>query len=240
MLRLTQPSKRGTLTSISRMKKLGDDTQVLTLSASLSPTHLWKVSPLLPKCLVNSEPAFAGRAVRAAGDVEASLWPPRRELEDLLEPNLPSIPLLGPSPSCLVKAPANCPLHTLSLLACLFGEEADRSLHRAFPSTPELGRWGGVGALGLSGGPSPWGLRPAHSPARLGLPHHWARSTVSHQWEQQPTDLYFFIKVKFTRHRINHLKVDASTACGIFMTLCDHHLYLVPEYLYPQKETPSP
>lgn len=73
VLRLTQPSKRGTLTSISRMKKLGDDTQVLTLSASLSPTQLWKVSPLLPKCLVSGEPAFAGRALRAAGDVEASL-----------------------------------------------------------------------------------------------------------------------------------------------------------------------
>ena len=111
-------------------------------------------------------------------------------------------------------------------------------MHWAFPSSPELGV---AGALGLFRGDLPHGACAQQlSPALLGLPHHGARSLASHRRERSPPDLDFFLRVKFTRHRTNHFKVNISMACSVFMTLCNPHLRLVPEHLYPPRRKPRP
>lgn len=55
------------------------------------PTHLWQVCPWLHRYLAGRALAPAGRASEAACDVEAGLWPHRRERADLAEPSSPSI-----------------------------------------------------------------------------------------------------------------------------------------------------
>lgn len=92
----------------------------------------------------------------------------------------------------------------------------------------------GMGSGPLRGEPFPGVAGAQQIPTGLPeLPHRWARSVASHRWEPGPTGLYFFIKVKFTRPRINYLEVKAPVACGTVMILCNRHLCLVPGHLHP-------
>lgn len=105
------------------------------------------------------------------------------------------------------------------------------------PSTAELvGEGTGSGPLR---GNLCWGVVRAQQipTALLELPHPSPRSQASHRWEPWPTDLYFFIKVKFTRPRVNYLEVNAPVACGTVVILCSRHLCLVPAHLHPSIQT---
>ena len=154
----------------------------LLLSASLSPHSpmegvssgfgdIWQE---VTQFLLGEFPGLCATWREVFGPTEGSTRPGRAQFTP------PSLHLRL-SPSCLVRSPANCPLHTLSLLACLSGEKGNHILFWAFPFTPELRV---MGILGLFGGPLcrawPRGIPPA-----LGdLPNHWIVSLAPHCWEQ--------------------------------------------------------
>ena len=101
------------------------------------------------RCLAGGDTAFAGILLGCLPHGVRSLAPQKRAGEPGRAQFTRPSSHLRLSPSCLVRAPANCLLYTLSLTARLFGKDGDHVLFWAFSFTPELRI---KVTLGLSGG----------------------------------------------------------------------------------------
>ena len=51
-------------------------------------------------------------------------------------------------------------------------------------------------------------------------------------------DSILFSEVEFTQHNINHFKVKNLVAFSTSITLCNHHLYLLPKHCHHPKRKP--
>ena len=115
----------------------------------LSPLTCGRCLLWLWRCLAGGDTAFAGILLGCLPHGVRSLAPQKRAGEPGRAQFTRPSSHLRLSPSCLVRAPANCLLYTLSLTARLFGKDGDHVLFWAFSFTPELRI---KVTLGLSGG----------------------------------------------------------------------------------------